>query len=726
MKNRILLSAILLCSLLLWPATGGVKAQSAAGDWYGLADVQGFFLRIDLHITDTGSGLTGTFDSPDQGAMGIPLTSVSCAEYAFSFEFAPAGLQYEGFCDPGYTRIIGKFKQGGLNLTLNFYRQPVEMPANSTQKIMERYDKREVYITMRDGVRLFTSVYSPKNLDKPAPMLMSRTPYNIEGGGEASFNPFLGIYYRFVEENYIFVFQDVRGRFMSEGTFENVRPYIPNKQGNQTDEASDTWDTAEWLVNNVPNNNGNIGVFGVSYPGFYSTLAILANHPAIKAVSPQAPVTNWFLGDDWHHNGAFMLLDGFSFYTFFGEEHPAPSRRGTAAPFNWGVEDNYEFFMRHKTVKNLTETFFPSPESYLATIRNHPDYDDYWKSTDPRAHLRDIGPAVMTVGGHFDAEDCWGAWNTYKSIELQNPGAENILVMGPWAHGQWAGNEAKNLGNIYWGQNTNTLFHEQEVRFFNHHLKGETTEAFPEALIFMTGTNEWNTYDTWPPESAVEQVLYLHPGGKLSFEPPAVKEFFVEYVSDPMKPVPYTEDVHLQRTTSYMTDDQRFASRRPDVMVYQSDLLTEDVTLTGPLNADLWVSTSGTDADWVVKLIDVFPDQMPVPEGADIDVPLGGYQMLVRGEVMRGRYRNSFENPEPFRPGKITRVPFYLPDVSHTFKKGHRIMIQVQNSWFPLVDRNPQRFVNIYQCDESDFQKATMRVYSDKTRPSGLRVWRMN
>lgn len=708
--------------LILLLSSSNSFGQSVAGDWYGMAEVQGMYMRFDLHVTQADSGFTATFDSPDQGAMGIPLTSFNYEAPVVKFTFTPAGISYEGFADPAFTKISGMFSQGSLEMEINFQRDPIDMPENSMPKIMERYDKKEVYITMRDGVKLFTSIYTPKDMDENSPMLMSRTPYNIEGGGEAAFNPSLGIYHRFIKENYIFVFQDVRGRYMSEGEYENVRPINPNKKGKEFDDASDTYDTVEWLLKNVEKNNGNVGVFGISYPGFYATVAAVAHHPAIKAVSPQAPVTNWWIGDDWHHNGALMMLDGFSFYRNFGEDHPEPTRGNSASVFNWGVSDNYEFFMRNPTVGGMIDKYFPSEDSYMAVLRNNPDYNDYWKSTDPRPHLKNIETAVMTVGGWFDAEDCWGAQKTYEAFEKQNPGIDNIVVLGPWSHGQWAGSDGNNLGDMYWGMNANDRFHEQEVKFFNYHLKGEGENDLPEALIFITGDNEWREFETWPPKDAKEKWLYFGEGESISYSSDQGNDLFDEYVSDPANPVPYTKDVHLGRTTSYMTDDQRFASRRPDVMVYQTSVLEDDLTLTGPLVADLFVSTTGTDADFIVKLIDVFPDNAQPIADQDIDPPLGGFQMLVRGEVFRGRYRNNFEKPEAFEPGKVSELKFELPGVGHTFKKGHRLMIQVQSSWFPLVDRNPQKFVDIYNCKPEDFQKATHRIYRDKKHPSGVRV----
>jgi len=718
MKTKPILKSLLFIVIIAsaW-SFNGLKAQSLAGDWYGSLEVQGMFLRLNLHFTQTADGYTGAFDSPDQGAFGIPLSTVTLTGQKLSLTFAQGGIDYQGFTDPGFTNIIGTFKQGTLKEPMSYSRTPVEMPEGSPTKIMEIYDKQEVYITMRDSLKLFTSIYTPKNPDKPAPMIMMRSPYNSEPGGVDQFNFFVSVYYRLIKEGYILVFQDVRGRYMSEGKFVNVRPFNPDKKGTEIDEASDTYDTADWLVKNVKNNNGRIGVMGVSYPGFYSTMAILANHPAIKAVSPQAPVANWFIGDDWHHNGAFMMLDGFSFYTQFGDPMAVPTRKNNSG-FRYPVPDSYEFFMRLGNVKS-TRQFFADSVKYWQELLAHPNYDSWWKATDPRPYLKKVQPAVMTVGGWFDAEDLWGTLHTYQAIENQNSQKViNTLVMGPWSHGQWAMGDGENLGNIYWGSKTNEYYHKLEVDFFNYYLKDEGTPVLSEATIFITGANEWKSFETWPPKNTDEKTIYFQPGGKLDFSAPTVADNFDEYLSDPMRPVPYREDVAAQRDAAYMTDDQRFASRRPDVMVYQTEILTEDMTFTGPLTAELYVTTTGTDADWVVKLVDVFPDRVAAPAGKDIKVPLGGYQMLVRGEVMRGRYRNSYEKPEAFKPGVITRVKFDLPDIAHKFKKGHRIMIQVQNSWFPLIDRNPQKFVDIYTCETSDFQNATMRVYHDKKNAS--------
>jgi putative CocE/NonD family hydrolase len=576
---------------------------------------------------------------------------------------------------------------------------------------------------MRDGVRLFTSYYVPKDTTKTYPIIFNRTPYDIEPGGEDRFSPNLSYQTELVEAGYIFAFQDVRGKYMSEGQFVDVRPYIPDKRDStDIDENSDTWDTIDWLVKHVPHNNGRVGVMGISYPGFYSTMSLPDAHPALKAVSPQAPVTNWFIGDDFHHNGAFFVMDGFTFYSSFGRPRPEPTRQGLPG-FTWPNQDNYEFFLELGPVKNTVERYFGDSIAFWSEVMSHPDYGDYWKARDPRPHLTDIKPAVLVVGGWFDAEDLWGALHTYKAIETQNPPTtENRLLMGPWFHGQWAFDEGENLGNVHWGTATSGYYKDVELRFFNYHLKGEGTLDLAEATVFDTGADEWLEFGSWPPRNVAERRLYFHPDGRLSLTAPTDEESYDEYVADPNKPVPYTEDVHLRRTREYMTDDQRFAARRPDVMVYESDVLQDPVTLTGPIVADLFVSTTGTDADYVVKLIDVFPDTLRGYPTNDKSVPRAGYQMLVRGEVLRGRYRNSFERPEPFVLGQVTSVRYELPAVAHTFEPGHRIMVQVQNSWFPLVDRNPQTFVNIYQADDNDFQKAIHRIYHDARHPSSVQV----
>ncbi len=586
--------------------------------------------------------------------------------------------------------------------------------------ILSHYNKTEVYIPMRDGVKLYTAIFSPVDKSDKHPILITRTPYACQPYGTGKF-PALWNSPRkyFLKENYIYVQQDVRGRWMSEGKFVDVRPYNSKKTGNDTDESTDAYDTIDWLVKNVAGNNNKVGVFGTSYPGFYSTMAALSNHPALKAVSPQAPVTEWFIGDDFHHNGAFMMMDAFDFYSGFGKPRPMPTTIG-ADGFNFPVKDNYSFFLRTGALPNLTKLMGDSIE-FWKELMNHPVYDDWWKARNTRNFIQNISPdiATLVVGGLFDAEDCFGAWNLYKAIESKTKN-NNRLVMGPWFHGQWGRFDGSFLGNVQFGSNTSEWFGKNiELPFFNYYLNNKgSIDNIKEANVFFSGSNEWKQLGHWPPANIKPAEIYLQNNGALSFTKKNMGEVsgYSEYISDPAKPVPYTEDVHLDRTKEYMTDDQRFAARRPDVLVFQTEALTKDITLGGPLVADLMVSLSTTDADFVVKLVDVFPDDFAYPNEQKNSYPMSGYQMLVRGEVMRGKFRNSFEKPEPFIPGKPTQVKFTLPDVAHSFKKGHRLMIQVQSSWFPLVDRNSQKFMDIYHAKDTDFQKATIRVFHNTSK----------
>jgi putative CocE/NonD family hydrolase len=593
--------------------------------------------------------------------------------------------------------------------------------------VRDNFTKREVMIPMRDGKQLFTSIYTPKDQAKTYPIILRRTPYSCAPYGAGSFTTgFQNM--NLARAGYIFAFQDVRGRYMSEGDFVDVRPYNaasdPSPKGKkQVDEASDTYDAVDWLIKNVSNNNGRVGVMGISYPGFYSTMAILAGHPAIKAVSPQAPVTDWFIGDDFHHNGAFMLMDGFSFYSGFGKVRPQPTTEGQPGFNAWNTPDNYDFYLRAGALRNFATKYEMGKIPFWNDLMSHPNYDAWWKARNPRPHLKNVMPAVMTVGGLFDAEDCWGAWNTYKALESQNPASHaNTIVMGPWVHGGWARGSGSRLGNVVFGSKTSEFYQREiEFKFFEYHLKDSGKMELPEAYVFETGSNQWKTYATWPPKNTEEKKFYFQAAGKLSQIPPqplrAGEKGLDQYVSDPARPVPYTEDVHLGRTREYMCDDQRFAARRPDVLVYQTEVLGAPITVTGPVLADLWTSLSTSDADFVVKLIDVYPDTL---KGEENGVPMGGYQMLVRGEIFRGRFRESFETPKAFEPNVVTNVKFELPDVSHTFLPGHKLMIQVQSSWFPLADRNPQQFVNIYEARDEDFVPCTIQMYRNQLGASGV------
>ena len=599
--------------------------------------------------------------------------------------------------------------------------------------INTNYTKKEVAVSMRDGVKLFTSIYMPKGSAEAHPILLTRTPYSCAPYGEKNYKDYWNSYEKeYFKEGYIMVTQDVRGRWMSEGQIINIRPFNADKKGKEIDESSDTWDTIDWLLKNISNNNGNVGVFGISYPGFYSTMAAASNHPALKAVSPQAPVTNWFIGDDFHHNGAFFQLDAFDFMSglgfAFGVPHPVPvSVAATSA--GYPVHDNYKFFLEAGSLKNLTK-YTGDSIAFWNDLMVHPNYDAWWKARDARNATKNLKPAMLWVGGLFDAEDCWGAWNAYKAAEENNPGkAFNKIVEGPWYHSQWANHDGTHHGNIQFGSNTSEYYQQHfEIPFFNYFLKGKgDASSIAEANIFITGANEWKTFSQWPPANKEDKAMYLQPNGKLSSTKPTAANSFSAYTSDPAKPVPYEEEVHFNRTRTYMSDDQRFASRRPDVLVFQTDTLTNDITVTGNVVADILTSISTTDADFVVKVIDVFPDYLgynKVDIYAENDpvnpYPMGGYQMLVRAEIFRGRYRDSYENPAAFIPGKITGVKFELPSIAHNFKKGHRIMVQVQSSWFPLADRNPQQFIDIYHCDEKDFIKSDIKIYHDAQNASKI------
>jgi len=625
------------------------------------------------------------------------------------------------------TQIISMKKLFTCLMVISFYYAHAQNVDSAW--IVNNYTKKEVQIPMRDGVKLFTSVYVPKDDNEKHPILITRTPYSCEPYGEGKFRAFWNSYVKnYFKENYVIVLQDVRGRWMSEGTFEDVRPFNANKKGNEIDEASDTYDAIDWLVKNIPNNNGNVGVFGISYPGFYSTMAAASNHPALKAVSPQAPVTNWFIGDDFHHNGVFFQMDAFDFYSSFGKPRPKPTAIGPNG-FDYPIHDNYKFYLEAGSLKKL-ESYMGDSIKFWKDLYAHPNYDAWWHARDARNATKNLQPAMLWVGGLFDAEDCWGAWNAYKAAEQNNPGKTfNKLVEGPWYHGQWASNDGTHLGNVHFDSKTNEYFQQHiEIPFFNYFLKNKgDVSKIAEANIFITGTNEWKTFDQWPPANKEDKAMYLQNDGKLNWSKPASAKGSTTYISDPGKPVPYTEDVHFNRTREYMTDDQRFASRRPDVLVFQTEVLTEDMMVTGNVVADIMTSISTTDADFVVKIIDVFPDDLSYN---DIDIyadndpaktyPMGGYQMLVRGEIFRGRFRKSYEKPSAFTPGKVEEVKFELPSIAHTFKKGHRLMIQLQSSWFPLADRNPQQFIDIYHADPKDFIKSNISIYHNSQYASKI------
>ena len=617
-----------------------------------------------------------------------------------------------------------------FTLTGLMAQDPVTQPADDY--VRSHYTKYEYRIPMRDGKRLFTAVYVPKDAaGGPYPFLMDRTPYNVGPYGEDQYPRQLGPSEEFQKAGYIFVYQDVRGRWMSEGDFLEMRPHIDDKKSPQdVDEASDTYDTIEFLLKTVPNNNGKVGIWGISYPGFYTSASMIDSHPALVAASPQAPMTDLFMGDDGYHGGAFMLSANFGFYVSFRPQSE-PQTPKPAPAFDFGNKDSYRFYLNAGNIANLDKLYLKGSNWLFNDQMKHDTYDAYWKARDLSQHMKNVKCAVLVVGGWYDAEDLSGPYKTFYAIGKFNPDTPTTLVEGPWVHGGWARGEGGHLGDIQFGSKTAEYFRANvQFPFFEHYLKGKGA-AQPKAVVFETGTNVWRSLDSWPPRQATPKTLYFHAGGKLGFDPPEESRGWDEYASDPNHPVPfvgYTTDTVPQR---YMVDDQRFASYRPDVLVYETDVLEKDVTIAGPISPRLRVASSGTDSDFVVKLIDVYPDNAPDPEGMTsgnkriLDAPplhMSGYQEMLRGEPFRAKFRNSWGNPEALTPGKETDINFSMPDLYHTFRAGHRIMVQVQSSWFPLTDRNPQTFTDIPNAKPGDFQKATERVYRQKDAPSGVEV----
>lgn len=603
--------------------------------------------------------------------------------------------------------------------------------------VKAHYTKYEYRIPMRDGVHLFTSVYVPKDTSRSYPFLINRTPYSVAPYGVDQYRTRIGPSIEFEKAGYIFVFQDVRGRYMSEGEWLEMRPHIDNKKSDHdVDDASDFYDTIDWLLKNIPNNNGKAGIWGISYPGFFTSASIIDSHPALKAASPQAPMTNLFMGDDAYHGGAFMLAANFGFYAFFKPQQNPQLPSKTDVPFDYGTKDGYEFFLNAGPLASL-EKFLQGKTALWDDQVKHDTFDDYWKARDLAPHMKNIHCAVLTVGGWFDAEDLQGPFTTFHSIDEKNPGIFNALVVGPWVHGGWSGYDGEHLGRVEFASNTGDFYRKNILfPFFEQYLKDAGDARLPKAYVFETGTNVWRRYSAWPPKNAEPRTLYFQTNGGLSFAAPTDPAGFDEYVSDPAKPAPFVNYVSLSVPQEYMVSDQRFAASRTDVLAYSTPPLEEDLTIAGPLSPKLFVSTSGTDSDWDVKLIDVYPPDYPgskLDQAAtedrgkrtDVGPPpftMAGYEQLVRGEPFRGKFRHSFEKPEPFTPGKVEEVDFTMQDVNHTFRRGHRIMVQIQSSWFPLTDRNPQKFLNIPDAKASDFIKATERVYHSKGQPSGIGV----
>ena len=611
------------------------------------------------------------------------------------------------------------------------WAQPKPASANEElerQKwIKEHYTKYEYLIPMRDGVRLFTQVFAPKDTSQTYPFLLNRTPYTVGPYGADTFPSQLGPGQTelFVKEGFIFVRQDVRGKGESEGTFVHVRPVNPNKKSSKDiDEPSDTYDSVDWLVKNVPNHNGKAGIYGISYPGFYAAMGAIDAHPAMVASSPQAPVTDWFIGDDFRHNGVLFLPHAFNFLSSFGQPKQPEGLSG-GINVDMKTQDGYDFFRRLGPIQNADEKYFRGRIEYWRELIEHDVYNEYWQARNPRPFLKNVKPAMMAVGGWYDAEDVFGPLRVYEAVKKQSPNSALMIVEGPWVHGGWSRGKGDRLGEVQFDSATSKYFQENiEYPFFLWHLKGKGEGSkLPQAYVFETGRNEWHKLPAWPPKEAKPKTLYFRESGKLSFDKPDTKSAaFDEYVSDPNKPVPFTPEISRGMSYNYMVEDQRFASTRTDVLTYETEPLDNDFRIAGPLQASLFVSTSGTDSDFVVKLIDVYPGDYPDHDGIPWNLHMGGYQQLLRGEPFRGKFRKSFEKPEPFIPGKMDKVEFQMPDLFHTFRRGHRIMVQVQSSWFPLCDLNPQKFMHIYEAKASDFQKATERVFRSAEAPSSMTV----
>lgn len=606
---------------------------------------------------------------------------------------------------------------------------PAETPAASGQAwVRGHYTRHDHLVRMRDGARLFTSVYVPKTCQAPRAILLIRTPYSVAPYGVDSYPEQLGPSEAAMKEGFVFAYQDVRGLALSEGDWVDVRPLRPSRASEGTDESTDTWDTVDWLVKNVPCNNGRVGMWGISYPGFYALAGLVAAHPALEAVSPQAPVTDVYLGDDGFHNGAFMLAANFGFYAAFKPRPGGPERPGPFRPFEYGTPDGYRFYLDLGPLWSGSERHRLLDRPDWRANLEHTSYDAFWQARSIWRHLRDVGPAVLTVGGWFDAEDLMGPLRTHRALAAQSPRTVRHLVMGPWTHGGWAFTDGRRVGNVDFGQGTSEWFQTQvELPFFLRHLEGREGPALPEATVFETGTNRWRSFDAWPPAGTSARTFYLRAGGALSTEPPPDRgDASDRYVSDPARPVPYVGHVQMGMQGDYMTEDQRFAATRPDVLAYETPPLEEDLAVLGPIGVELHVATSGTDSDFVVKVIDVYPPDFPTPEWKGEGprpanhVRMGGYQQLVRGEPFRGKFRRSFERPEPFTPDVPDVLRFELPDVAHVFRRGHRVMVQVQSSWFPLTDRNPQTFLDIPRARPEDFRPATQRVFRSKERPSSI------
>jgi hypothetical protein len=583
------------------------------------------------------------------------------------------------------------------------------------------YIKREFMIPMRDGVKLYTAVYIPKKQNSNAPILLERTPYSAGPYGATAFKSSFRGSQKMKDAGYIFAFQDVRGKYQSEGDFENLRPQLTTTYQHNSltpnpadiDESTDTYDTIDYLIKNVPESNKKVGLWGISYPGGYAALGAVSRHPALKAVSPQAPTADWFLGDDMHHNGAFMLQDFISFFSGFGLPRALPgATRPTGIQINLNG-DAYKYFLELGALSNVDPKLYKGAIPYWYDVVRNDTYNDFWQTRSVPAQLKEIKCAMLWVGGFFDAEDCYGPLACYKSAELIGKQPNNFIIMGPWFHGMWHRATGDKFHVHNWKSDTSKYFQDEvEFPFFDAFLRGNGKVKLPKANMFDSGTKTWRKFNEWPPKAAKTLNLNFDPSGTLKINQPA-QSGSKTYTSDPANPVPYQGGTLLRRSREYMLDDQQFAIPRPDVLTFTSEPLAQDLTIAGNVKAQIFTQITGTDCDFVAKLIDVFP--ATEPENPN-------FHMLVRGEVMRAKFRRSYQNPQPMDPNKVESVPFTLPDTCHTFKKGHRVMIQIQSSWFPLVDRNPHKFMNIFTANDNDFQKADITIKMGGQNSSRLTV----
>jgi uncharacterized protein len=577
------------------------------------------------------------------------------------------------------------------------------------------YTRQEAMITMRDGVRLFTVIYTPKDLNEKLPFLLLRTPYGVSTKPSPNKIEYVS---DMAKEGYIFVFQDIRGKFKSEGVFEMQRMMRDKSRTGSIDEGTDTYDTVDWLLKNVMGNNGRAGIYGTSYDGWTTMMGTIEPHPALKAASEHATPSDMYIGDDFHHNGAFRLSYAFE-YAYMTEYSKESSR------FPFDKYDTYEWYLKLGPLSNVNQKYFHNKLPSWNDFVNHPDYDDFWKRQSMVYRLGSPTVPILHVAGWWDQEDFYGPLKAYEALEKKDAGNRNFIIIGPWNHGGWRSGTGESLGIVDFGTLTADKYRKDfQAPFFAYYLKGKGTGRFPEAITFQTGSNTWREYDQWPPSNATKiSNLYMNPGGKLSFKSPAEKDAYDEYLSDPFHPVPYrSRPVEMtygpgSRWYTWLLEDQRFVQNRPDVLSWESDVLDGDVTVTGNLSACLYAATTGTDADWVVKLIDVYPEAYP-------EKPvMGGYELMIANDVFRGRYRKSYSVPEAVRPDEVNEYHIDLHSVNHVFKKGHRIMVQVQSTWFPIIDRNPQKFVpNIFEAKESDFIVTHNRIYRSSKYPSYIQL----